>query len=378
MAESSHFTAGARRAPNFAAHKLRRMAAAGLGEVGALPLLVTRISRTEKEDPTAGLPRVAHTVADVTRGLGLEPGDEGRVQRLVGETRADFQVKGQTQRRMHARSRLIETMRESMRHVDSATRAEITRRADAFWAWRAPTDYGREPAVVVPAAELDRPLRKGPPPGYSKAPRGKGYRKKIGSKWDYWYPEQDQVAMFGDGGKVKSTGNKLADAMLRKWRANKDARKTVAEVVAAAKGAKAAGLQDALKEAAGAMTFEQARAFLKGAEKQVAQDAAAFKRAYGIDTAPTSTPAHAALRGLQAAMATHMGRPRRPEAPNPRKEATRAADALLDAGKDSPKALEAFGLTPAEARDTLAAAKKRRDDSQGSLFRGLLVVPLRR
>lgn len=367
MTEPSRYHTGVRRFPNYSAHKLRHTARAGLGEVNALPLLVARISRTEKEDRTAPVPRNVHAVGDVTRGLGLDAGDEHKIQRLVGGVRADFDVKGQTQRRMHARSHLIGFMRESMRHVDSHVRGEVVKRADALWK-RGGTDYAREPSVVLPASELNKS-------GWQPIPGGKrkGERKRVGGKWVYRYPDE-QTSLFGAAEKKASTGNKLADALLKKWQSGKNARAAVAAAVAAAP--KGAALDAAFEAAGDAMKFGEARALLEGAEAEVKRIDARFAKRWGVKGAPSSSPAHDALRGLQAAMSGHMGRKSRPKAPNPQKEAARAADALLDAGKADARALEAFGLSPAEAKDTLAAAAKRREDSQGDLFRGLLVVPL--
>lgn len=195
---SEAHTPGATSFPHYSGHKLRRMAASGLGEAGAMAAEVTRMMRV---DPDADDPRARPTphvvdIDDVTRGLGLEAADEQRVQRLVTDTSVAYSQKTQTPRMLHARGRLVSTMRDAMRHIPADARDEVVRRASVFWKRNNQTDYGRVPTVrfegarsvaksmtlVVPMGE---PLEKGEARGgkyLSRRPDGHG-------GWIYSYAE---------------------------------------------------------------------------------------------------------------------------------------------------------------------------------------------
>lgn len=189
---------GATSYPHFGSHKLRALAASGLGEAGAMQAEVERMMRTdaEAEDPrTRPTPHVVD-LDGVTRGLGLEPADEQRVQRLVQDSPAAYSQKTQTPRLIHARGRLVSTMRDAMRHVPADTRDEVTRRAMSFWKRNNQTDYGRTPTVRFQGARdvtksmtlvvpLGADLEKGEARGgkyLSRRPDGRG-------GWIYSYAE---------------------------------------------------------------------------------------------------------------------------------------------------------------------------------------------
>lgn len=123
------------------------MARSGLGEAGALQLTVTRMMRTESEDPTARIRPQVQSLQDVTHGLGIDQADSQRLQRMVEENSARFSQKTQTQKLMLARGSLLTTMRASMKHIDSDTRGEVLRRATEFWRRTQQTDYGKTPTV---------------------------------------------------------------------------------------------------------------------------------------------------------------------------------------------------------------------------------------
>lgn len=145
--------------PSYSTHKMRAMAAAGFGEAGAMQREVARMSRTQTEDPTARTPRVVITLQDVTQGLGLSDADEQRLQGLVSDTLPTFTQKTQTQRIMHARSRLQHALRDSMKHIDADTRMEVLRRAVAYWKRNYQTDYGKTPTVRFRGGEQRKSMQ---------------------------------------------------------------------------------------------------------------------------------------------------------------------------------------------------------------------------
>lgn len=108
-----------------------------------------RLKREAGEQPWHPLPRDVKTVEAVTRGLGLDQVDEERVQKVVGDTRADGGPKSQTQRIFLATNALATQLR-AMPEVSSDARMEIARRARSFWMNTQQTDYGKEPTVRAP------------------------------------------------------------------------------------------------------------------------------------------------------------------------------------------------------------------------------------
>lgn len=146
--------------PSYSGHKLRAMAASGLGELNALQARAAQMQRTEPEDPTRRTPAHVVVIEDVTRGLGLDLADVWRIDGLVSGTSAEFTQKTQTQRLMHARGRLLEVMRTGMKHVPADIREELLRRATAYWRRNQQTDYGKEPTVRFGGGAM----RKGPTP----------------------------------------------------------------------------------------------------------------------------------------------------------------------------------------------------------------------
>lgn len=133
--------------PSYSGHKLRQLAAAHMGEAGALQLQVARLMRTEEEDPLLSPTPHVVFIDDVTRGLGLEYADEQRIQSLVNDSVPSFSQKTQTQRIMFARGRLVSTLRDALKHIDSNHRDEIVRRAMVYWRKNYQTAYDKEPTV---------------------------------------------------------------------------------------------------------------------------------------------------------------------------------------------------------------------------------------
>ncbi|HET6494945.1 MAG TPA: hypothetical protein VFH61_06230, partial [Thermoleophilia bacterium] len=167
-----------------------------------------RMMRTSPEDLTGPIEAHIITLQDVTRGLGLDQSDAGRIERLIADSSPEFTQKSQTQRIMHARQRLLAVTR-TMKHVPADTRDELTRRATAYWKRNFQTDYGKSPTVrfregatmdksegpipVLTVARLTEPLEKAgarggkyyrrvPNPGYVKGAKG-----SRGSRWIYYY-----------------------------------------------------------------------------------------------------------------------------------------------------------------------------------------------
>ena len=204
--------------PTYSAHKLRRLAASGLGELHAMERAVARMSRTTDErgayDGAQRITPHVVTLQDVTRGLGLERADAQRIEAVVADTVPTFTQKTQTQRIFHARSALLSVLRDSMKHVDADTRGELSRRAVAYWQRHYQTDYGKEPTVRFGAGESrksmsssDEPipvltvsrLTQAPRPRYvidlSKAARGGKYYRRVPTgnpkrPWRYYYTKE--------------------------------------------------------------------------------------------------------------------------------------------------------------------------------------------
>ena len=149
--------------PTWGTQKMRRMAANGLGEAGALVREATRMMRTQNErgayDGNLPVKRVVLTLQDVTHGLGLDFSDEQRIQLAVSDTLPTFTQKTQTQRIMHARGRFMSVLRDSMKHVDSDTRMELVRRAVAYWKRNYQLDYGKAPTVRHRGYEARKSMR---------------------------------------------------------------------------------------------------------------------------------------------------------------------------------------------------------------------------
>jgi hypothetical protein len=136
--------------PHFSSHRLREMAAAGLGEANAMQHRLSQWMRTSEEsydDPRLRPTPHVIDVHGVTAGLGLEYADEQRVQLLVASSVPDFSAKTQTQRIMLARGRVVSTLRDSMKFVDADTRDEIVRRAMSYWKRTHQTAYDKEPTI---------------------------------------------------------------------------------------------------------------------------------------------------------------------------------------------------------------------------------------
>ena len=211
--------------PTFSGHKLRRMAAEGRGEIAAHVMEVQRLFRVEPENRTGEQPRHVVDLEDVTRGLGLDSADAQRIQKLVSSTSAHFNQKTQTQKLMSARGRLLSVLRDSMKHVPSDTRRELVTRAVAWWKRHSQTDYGKKPTVraggemqksnPILAMTVDTLLEGPSRPqlivksgGWIKT--AKGYKRRRGGKWEYYYPHPDGKP----GKKVKKRKKKPASTQL--------------------------------------------------------------------------------------------------------------------------------------------------------------------
>lgn len=207
-AEPSRWQAGAPgHYPNFSASKMRRVAASGLGELHALQARVARMMRTQPEDPRNSPPPHVTTVTDVTRGLGIDPSLEQRIQKVVQGTTPNFDQKSQTQRLMLARSSLLSFMRESVSTagVPSDTRGELVRRATAYWKRNFQTDYGKTPTVrhmnksatgPIPVLRLNL---------FQKAAHGGKYYRRIPTgnpkrPWKYYYTREAYERAHGKDG----------------------------------------------------------------------------------------------------------------------------------------------------------------------------------
>lgn len=194
-----------------------------MGEIHAHTLAAEKLFRTQEENFEVD-PHVVG-IEDVTRGLGLEPGDAERIQRLVQDTNPEFKAKSQTQRLFHARGRLLDTMKHSMKHVPSDLREQVLKRALQFWKKTYQTDYGKDATLrwggagntmkstrfVIPLdlAKASKGSEKAGHKYLSRKPDGKG-------AWDYVYkhPAGHDVAIkvrarhqYG----VASTYESLAD-----------------------------------------------------------------------------------------------------------------------------------------------------------------------
>lgn len=184
---------GAASFPHYGSHKLRALAASGLGEAGAMQAEVTRMMRTDAEGEDPRTRPTPHVVGldDVTRGLGLEPADEQRVQRLVQGSPVSFSQKTQTPRLIHARGRLVGTMRDAMRHVPADTRDEVTRRAMAYWRRNNQTDYGKTPTVRFQGANVTKSMTLAVPLEKAEARGGKYLSRRPDGRggWIYSYAE---------------------------------------------------------------------------------------------------------------------------------------------------------------------------------------------
>lgn len=125
-------------------HKLRARAGAGLGEMSS-EIGPARLFQTEPEDLLAPQPRHVVTVADVTRGLGLEATVSDRVQRMVVGSNVQYTPRAGQQRLASGRSYLIEALRVLIPAAD--VRGEVTRRALALWRKTQSTDGMRSPTM---------------------------------------------------------------------------------------------------------------------------------------------------------------------------------------------------------------------------------------
>lgn len=194
--------------PTFTTHKLRAMAASGMGETLSMQAELERMGRTEEEDPRVSPTPHVVNAADVTRGLGLDSADEQRVQRLVTEYASSGtpQRLGPQRTSLQTRSRLLESMRTGMRHVAPDTRDQVMRRAQALWTREAAqvaatgplrggiryhldtTEKSMDGADVMFVIPLDV-LSKGVARGgkyYRRVPTGKADRP-----WRYYYTRQE-------------------------------------------------------------------------------------------------------------------------------------------------------------------------------------------
>lgn len=125
------------------AHRMRERAVRGLGTHNAEQLQVAQlfVTRPEGERPA---PHVMD-VGDVTHGLGVPDAQRAVIERLVLDTNATYQTKGNTQRIVHARGRLVEALRAMDPHIPSDIRQELTRRAIAFWERTQNTELTKPP-----------------------------------------------------------------------------------------------------------------------------------------------------------------------------------------------------------------------------------------
>lgn len=197
------------RYPTYApTNKLRALLAAGHGEMLSAEREVNRLFRTEEEPREE--PRRATTPEEVTQMLGLDQADEHRIQRLLLDTNVEMTPRTQTHRLTLGRERLVSCLR-AMKHIPPEVRQELTKRALSFWRNTVATDYNREPMLryvirkalasgkLVPIREPwvflrapDGLVKSGPPSGFVAIQGSKhgGYHKRIGDKWEYWYPGQ--------------------------------------------------------------------------------------------------------------------------------------------------------------------------------------------
>lgn len=217
--EPSRWGPGRGHAPTYASEQLRRRAASGLGEDGALQLAVSRMMRADaSEDPRLRPTPHVMDAEDVTRGLGLERGDDARIQTIVRDAPVRSTQKTQTQGLILARGRLLSTMRESMTHVEADKRDEIVRRAIAYWKRNNQTDYGKAPTVRFRGGEMSKaipvltiPTLLGPRQPKlvvrlekGEARGGKYYRRvpytdgKGRRRYRYYYNREDYERAYGD------------------------------------------------------------------------------------------------------------------------------------------------------------------------------------
>lgn len=119
-----------------------------MGEAGAEVRAVNREMRRLQETTEEDAPVKRHviTIEDVTRNLGLDRGDEQRVQKLIGGENVTFHSGTQTQRITLAKGKVLEALR-AMKQIPSDTRMELTKRAMEFWRRTQTTDYAKEPTV---------------------------------------------------------------------------------------------------------------------------------------------------------------------------------------------------------------------------------------
>lgn len=140
-------------------HKMRARAGMGLGEMQS-EIGPSRLFETEIEDFSSPQPRHVVTVADITRGLGLDATVSDRVQRLVAGSNVQYAPRAGQQRLALGRGHLIESLRVMV--PDPDVRGEITRRALAFWRKNQSTDVKRAPALrtVIKAEQFYAPAQK--------------------------------------------------------------------------------------------------------------------------------------------------------------------------------------------------------------------------
>jgi len=129
--------------PSMSTHKMRFVASRGMGELNAQIAEASRLFRLDEEGARIA-PHVV-TIEDVTKGIVGSYADQQSIQRLVLDTNAEY-TKGGTVRLTHAVGRFISCLR-SYKHIDSDTRSELTRRAQAYWKKVAPVGYDRQPTV---------------------------------------------------------------------------------------------------------------------------------------------------------------------------------------------------------------------------------------